>query len=106
MRNPIITIFFLSLCGIVHADGRHNEMITIEKSVEAVEFQMSNATGNGYILAKECSACPQVHLNITITTQAFSNRKPVPLSQVPAIMTSPITVIYDPKTMNAKRIIW
>lgn len=109
MRKLLTTIFLFSLCGVTLAEPRHhnvNVLIALEKSVEAVEFQMSNATGSGYIIAKECHTCKEVQLNVTANTQAFFNNKHVPLNQVPAIATSIITVVYDPKTMNATRITW
>lgn len=106
MRTYLLSFILLAVSGSVYAEGRHPKLIAADKSVEAVELQLSNATGNGYVLAKECQTCQQVHLNVTLHTQAYFNNKPVPLSQVPGYITTPSTVVYDPKTMNANRIYW
>lgn len=106
MRTLTVSILFLCLGGIAQAAGRHNEMLSDEKSIEAMEFKISATAGSGYILTKECATCPVVRLNVTTSTRAFFNNKSVPLSQVPALATSITTVVYDLKTMNAKRIYW
>lgn len=110
MRIQAITcLLLLSIVNFASADRRQPDMVfplPPEKSVEAVEFKISNTTGNGYILAKDCLTCANVRLNVTAKTQAFYHNRPVPMSQVPATYTKNITVIYEPSTLNAKRIYW
>jgi hypothetical protein len=106
MRATIITTLLFGLLGISNLAFSKGEYKALEKAIEAEQFQMLNATGNGLILARECKTCPEIRLNVTAATQAFYNHKLVPLSSVPTVTTSVITVFYDPKTLNAKRISW
>lgn len=106
MRIIFITALVISLLGITDMAYSRGQLKSLEKAIECEQFQMFNAKGNGIIVARECKTCPEVQLNITAATQAFQNHIQVPLSSVPGINTNAITVFYDPKTLNAKRISW
>ena len=82
------------------------EIIHVDKAIEAEKFQMFNSKPTGYVLARECNKCPELRLTTNANTQAIRNGKSVPLGNVPTVATTTITVIYDPKTNVAKKILW
>ncbi len=106
MKTMLNTTLLLGLLVISNNGLCHGKYKALEKAVEAEKLQILNATGNGIIVARECKSCPEVRLNITATTQALHNNVQVPVTSVPTMHTGVITVIYDPKTLNASRIIW
>ena len=97
-------IFILLAC--VNINVCVAEIIHVDKAIEAEKFQMFHTNPTGYILARECAKCPELRLTTTANTQAIYNGRTVPLSSVPAVSTTTMTVIYDPQTSVAKKILW
>jgi hypothetical protein len=106
MISKIIKLLCLGTFTVFHSGLSQAEIINLEKSIEAEQLQIINATGNGLILARECPSCPEVRLNINSATTALHRNKATPLSSVPTKSDTAITVIYDPATLTAKRIRW
>jgi hypothetical protein len=82
------------------------EIIHVDKAIEAEKFLMFHSIPTGYVLARECKTCPELRLTTNAATQAIYNGHPVSIKSVPTAATSTITVIYDPKTNVAKKILW
>ena len=97
-------LFSVLLIGVINVSIA--EIIHVDKAIEAEKFQMYHSSPTGYVLARECAKCPELKLTTTDNTQAIYNGTAVPLSSVPAVSTTTMTVIYDPKSKIAKKILW
>ena len=82
------------------------EIIHVDKAIETETFQVFHATPTGIIVARECKTCPELRLTTNTNTQAIHNGKSVSITSVPTLANNTITVIYDPQTNIAKKILW
>ena len=106
MRMKSFKNLLFVLLACVNTNVCVAEIIHVDKAIEAEKFQMFHTNPTGYILARECAKCPELRLTTTANTQAIYNGRTVPLSTVPAVAITTMTVIYDPKTSVAKKILW
>lgn len=106
MRTKLVKHLFIVLLACINANVCIAEIIHVDKAIEAEKFQMFHTGQSGYILARECAECPELRLTTTANTQAIFNGHAVSLSSVPAVSTTTMTVIYDPQSKVAKKILW
>ena len=106
MRTKLIKLLLFVLLACVNASVCVAEIIHVDKAIEAEKFQMFHTGQSGYIMARECAKCPELRLTTNTNTQAIYNGHAVPLSSVPPVSTTTMTVIYDPQTNVAKKILW
>lgn len=96
LAAALLTAFF----GPAHARD-------VERGVESIDAVLHLRDGsNGYIVVRECEDCKRLRLKVNENTTAFASNQPVPVRETPREARSAITVIYDPKSMTAKRIRW
>jgi hypothetical protein len=106
MRIKSFKHLLLVLLACVNTNVCLAEIIHVDKAIEAEKFLMFHSNPTGYVLARECAKCPELRFTTTADTQAIYNGRAVPLSSVPAVATTTMTVIYDPQSNVAKKILW
>lgn len=82
------------------------EILHPEAAIEAEEHSVTHARAGGFILARQCEQCDMLSLEIDAATKAYANGKEVPIGSIPSQDKTSITVIYDPKSKVAKRVLW
>lgn len=105
MRTSFSTALIIML-GLASYSAPRAEIIQNEAAVEAIKFSITHARVGGFIQAQQCQKCPQLNLQIDANTKAIASGKEVPVSSIPPHPTTAVTVIYDPKTKIAKRVLW
>lgn len=91
----------LLACATAQAQDYHPEL-----PIETADYSITHAEPGGFILARACTTCPMLSLQLDDKSVAIHNGKTMNLKSIPENSKTGITVIYDPKTNIVKRVIW
>lgn len=106
MRSLHFKLFISIFMMLCVTKASYAEIINHEDAIETNEIMVVGTQPNGFVLARKCDKCPQLRLQLSPNTKAYSKGKQVPMSNVPNRAKTAITVIYDPKTNTVNKIKW
>ncbi|MGB5539042.1 MAG: hypothetical protein WBO37_03035 [Gammaproteobacteria bacterium] len=91
--------------ALLWCTGLHAELIAVQEAIEAHDIKvMVYSSGDGYVLARSCAACPFTRLDIDHNTAVTVDGKPVKVSKRIEKHWSGGIVIYDIKTNHVARL--